>query len=375
MNRLLWIALAALGSVIDPPAARADDELPPLSIYGAARLDVLADDSRMSDIAQPMYVMLEGTHGKTDPELTMTPRLSRVGLSIDSWRVADGVTGEGKLEVDFAGGSGTSAIRLRHAYGSIALAHTVELIAGQTADLISPLFPSAQNDTQLLFAGNTGDRRPQIQLAFTPGDQIRAGLGVSSTGWISHADADHDGRIDGMASARPMLQWLLEVRHRLHGDVLRLGIWGHASTSELADGTQYTGASAGMHLYLPVARKLVWLGEAYLGTNLADIGGAIDQDYSAMTRRNIHGAGGWLELATLPTEHHMLALGTSLDTAREVDLAAGDRERNHTIYAVLRYQPLASLQFGAEYLYWQTRYKDVGQGVANRFDLHLSVLF
>ena len=64
-----------------------------------------------------------------------------------------------------------------------------------------------------------------------------------------------------------------------------------------------------------------------------------------------------------------------VDTARAADLAPGDRERNRTMYAVLRYQPLASLQLGVEYLYWQTRYRDVGQGVANRFDLHLSVLF
>jgi len=118
---------------------------------------------------------------------------------------------------------------------------------------------------------------------------------------------------------------------------------------ELADGTQYSGASVGMHLYLPIARRMVWLGEAYLGDNLADIGGAIDQDFNPMTRRNIHGAGGWLELATLPTERHMLAVGASIDTARDADLAPGDRERNRTMYAVLRYQPLASLQLGVEY--------------------------
>jgi hypothetical protein len=256
----------------------------------------------MSDIAQPMYVLLEGTHGRTDPELTMTPRLSRIGLGLDSWQVTDRITGEGKLEVDFAGSSGGSAIRLRHAYASMSLAHTT-------------------------------------------------------------------------ASPRPMLQWLVEYRHRLRGDVVRLGLWGHVSTSELGDATQYTGASAGMHLYLPITHRMVWLGEAYVGDNLADIDGAIDQDDNAVTRRNIHGAGGWLELAMLATERHMLALGASLDSARTADLAPGDRERNRTIYAALRYQPLASLQLGAEYLYWQTRDKEVGQGVANRFDLHLSVLF
>src|ERR1041384_907706 len=68
MNRILWLALAFSGAVV-APAAHADDALPPLSIYGAARLDIIADDSRMSDIAQPMYVTLEGTHGHYDGEL------------------------------------------------------------------------------------------------------------------------------------------------------------------------------------------------------------------------------------------------------------------------------------------------------------------
>jgi hypothetical protein len=200
-------------------------------------------------------------------------------------------------------------------------------------------------------------------------------LGVSSTGWISHADVDGDGRVDGMASPRPMLQWLVEYRQRFRDDVMRLGLWGHAATTQLADGSEASGASIGMHLYLPLTRKLVGLGEGYLGTGLGEIGGGIDQSYNPAMQRTVHGAGGWLELAALPTEHHMLAVGASLDTARSSDLEPGDRERNGTIYGVVRYKPLASLQLGLEYLYWQTRYKDAGRGVANRVDLHLSVLF
>jgi hypothetical protein len=42
---------------------------------------------------------------------------------------------------------------------------------------------------------------------------------------------------------------------------------------------------------------------------------------------------------------------------------------------VLHYQPVSSLQLGLEYVYWRTTYKEVGEGVANRFDLHLSVMF
>jgi len=367
------LAVLALSAVLLPTAARAD-ELPPLSIYGFARLDVLVDDARMSDVAQPTFVM-PGTAASRGGELAMTPRLSRVGLGIDTWQLANDMTGDGKLEVDFAGGEGVTAIRLRHAYASVAFAHKAELLAGQTSDLLSPLFPSAQNDTQLLFAGNTGDRRPQVQLSVTPGDQVRVAVGLAPTGWLSHADVDGDGRLDGNASMRPMVQWLIEYRRRMRGDVLRLGVWGHTASSELADGTDYSSGSVGMHLYLPVSPKLVALGEAYVGTNLADIGGGIGQNINPMTRDSIHGAGGWFELAALASSHHMLALGTSIDTARPSDLGDGDRERNQTIYGVLRYKPLDALQLGVEYAHWRTRYKAAPDGVANRVDLHASVLF
>jgi hypothetical protein len=356
-----------------PAAARAD-ELPPLSIYGFARLDVLADDARMSDIAQPMYVMPDAAANRGG-ELTMTPRLSRVGLGIDTWQLGNHATGEGKLEVDFGGAGSTAAIRLRHAYAAVAFERTIELLAGQTADLLSPLFPSAQNDTQLLFAGNTGDRRPQIQLSITPGDRLRAAAGVATTGWLSQTDLDDDGRLDGTASMRPMLQWLIEYRQRTRGDVLRVGVWGHTARSELADGTSYGGSSVGMHLYLPIARKLIAFGEAYTGSNLADIGGGIAQSVNAMTREPIRGAGGWLELAALATSRHMLAAGATIDTARPSDLADGARERNQTFYGVVRYKPLDALQLGVEYVHWRTRYKAAPDGVANRVNLHASVLF
>ena len=367
------LAVLALSAVVVPTAARAD-ELPPLSIYGFARLDVLADDARMSDIAAATYVMPE-TAASRGGELTMTPRLSRVGLGIDTWQLADHTTGEGKLEIDFAGGAGPAAIRLRQAYAAIAFERSVELLAGQTADLMSPLFPSAQNDTQLVYAGNTGDRRPQIQLSITPGDRLRAAVGVATTGYLSHADVDNDGRLDGTASMRPMLQWLLEYRQRMRGDVMRLGVWGHVARSELADGATYGGSSVGAHLYLPVTRKLVALGEVYTGTNLADIGGGIGQGVNPMTRDTIRSAGGWLELAALASDHHMLALGTSIDTARASDLGDGDRERNQTVYGVLRYRPIDALQLGVEYVHWRTRYRAAPDGAANRVDLHASVLF
>lgn len=368
-------------SLLAPAVAAAEDESPPLSIYGFARLDVLVDDSRMSSLEDPAFVMREPAGGQLESELTMTPRLSRVGLSIDRWEIKDDrVFGEGKVEIDFAGGGGANAIRLRHAYASIsrkAGRGEIELLAGQTWDLVSPLYPSAQNDSQLRYAGNLGDRRPQLRLSVSE-SKFHLAVAAAAPAVLDKQDLDGDGRVDSMASTQPMLQWLLEARGRIgRGDegIARMGISGHASRAELADGTSRPSASVATHFYVPFARQLVFLGEGYLGTNLADFGGGIGNAVNPMTRESVRSLGGWLELAILPTARHMLSVGTSIDVARSEDLMPGDRERNGTIYSVLRYKPRPAIELGLEHLYWKTDYKSMSSGVANRFNMHFSVFF
>ena len=368
-------------SLLAPAVAAAEDESPPLSIYGFARLDVLVDDSRMSSLEDPAYVMREPAGGQLESELTMTPRLSRVGLSIDRWEIKDDrVFGEGKVEIDFAGGSGTNAIRLRHAYASIARTKGesgLELLAGQTWDLASPLFPSAQNDAQLRYAGNLGDRRPQLRLS-AYGRNLRIAAAAAAPAVLDPQEPGGDGRADAMSPARPMVQWLFELQGRLGGynsEVARLGLSGHAARAELANGTTRPSTSIAAHFYLPLSRQVVFLGEGYLGTNLAELGGGIGHGINPMTQESVHAKGGWLELALLPTARHMLSVGTSIDVARGEDLSPGDRERNGTIYSVLRYKPRPALQLGLEHLYWKTEYKGMPGGVANRFNAHFSVFF
>jgi hypothetical protein len=370
----------ASASILAPAAATAEDESPPLSIYGFARLDLLINDSRMSSLDDPSFVMNEPAGGQLESELTMTPRLSRVGLTLDRWNINDDrLYGEGKLEIDFAGGGGVNAIRLRHAYGSISRRwgrHGVELLAGQTWDLVSPLFPSAQNDGQLRYAGNLGDRRPQLRLSGYPTDKIHVAFAAASPAVLDPEDLDRDGQVDARAAARPMLQWLLEVRGLgQSGDIGRMGVSGHAASAELADGTARTSYSVAAHFYLPLLRKAILLGEGYFGTNLAELGGGIGNGLDEMTRQSVRSLGGWIELALLPTRRHMLSLGTSIDVARSTDLEPGDRERNGTVYSVLRYKPRDSLQLGLEHLVWRTDYKGMPGGVANRVDAHFAVFF
>ena len=374
--RMPWIVVLAL---CVPQAASADeDEAPPLSIYGSARLDILADDSRMSNIHAPLFVEQEPSGGRTNGELTMTPRLSQIGLGIDEWQLDERgrYMGEGKLEVDFGGGAGTNVIRLRHAYATVTVRRKLEILAGQTWDSISPLYPSVQNDAQLLFAGNTGDRRPQVRLSALPMDSVRVAIAAAATGTLDQRDLDGDGQVDGMAAGTPMLQGMIELRQPINrsGRPILLGLWGHVAREELADGTRHPSRSLGVHIQVP-APFVTWSGELYGGTNASDIGGAVGQGINPMTGRRVHSVGGWMELAVAPTKRHVFAVGGSGDFANLDDIMPGERSGNGTVFSALRYKPKSSLLVGIEYLYWKTLYRGMSPGIANRVNLMASVLF
>lgn len=359
--------------------ARADDEsAPPLSIYGFARLDVLAGSARMDSLDEATFVVRDPGGAATGGELTMTPRLSQVGLDIDRWELDTIIHGEGKLEVDFGGGAGVNAIRLRHAYGKLSIGRreVVSLLAGQTWDLMSPLFPSTQQDTLLRYAGNLGDRRPQLRLEIHPTSRVHVAVAAATPGFFDRSDVDGDGVADGASTAAPVVQWLVELRNRVgRAGVMRFGVSGHVARTRLLDGREQATQSAGLHVFLPLGRQLVLLGEGFLGDNLADLGGGIGQGVNPMTGAVVRSAGGWIELAAMPTARHMLAFGTSGERAFDDGLSPGDRARNGTVYTVLRYKPRPALQLGLEHLYWRTRYHEMSTVTANRVDLHASVFF
>ena len=359
-----------------PMIAIADDE-PPLSVYGFARLDFIVDDSRMSDAQQPFFVEPEGADADNS-EMSLHPRLSRVGLTVDQYRLTDGLNAEGRLEVDFQnGGTDASAImRLRHAYMILSLKDSVEILAGQTWDLASPLFPAANNDSLMWNAGNTGDRRPQFRLTATPGDKIRVAVSMGTAGAVDAQDIDADGRLDGGESGVPMFQGLIEYRTRLSGpNPFRLGVWGHTAQEELGDGTELSSSSIGAHMFLPLTGPMVLLGEIYRGRNLSDIRGGIGQGVNADRMIEIESTGGWIELAIVPNNRHMLAFGNTFDNPDTDDLETGDRDLNMAGYGVYRYRPHTAVQLGLEFIRWSTKYKNAPDGDANRVNVHMTTYF
>src|SRR5690606_4637841 len=84
-----------------------------------------------------------------ESEFTMYTRLARLGMDLDFGTVSElgDAHIKGKVEVDFYGGGTDSRnlLRMRHAYLTMSWAN-LEILAGQTSDLISPRFPAINYD-------------------------------------------------------------------------------------------------------------------------------------------------------------------------------------------------------------------------------------
>jgi hypothetical protein len=173
-----------------------------IKLYGFLRLDIDIDSQRANNDQTPLFITSADTRiGKPNAgDFSMHPRLSRFGIDYSGPRIA--ALGDsklsGKFEVDFENGGSESRqiIRIRHGYLKMDWDHQVSILAGQTWDVVSPLFPTVNNDTLMWNAGNVGDRRPQLRLAWEP----KAGQGQ----WSFAGATGLMGAID----ARPGQQWL-----------------------------------------------------------------------------------------------------------------------------------------------------------------------
>lgn len=390
---LLLLALLGTGE----PAGQADAASPPveppprevavgesrLRFYGFARLDGIVDDSRPDSFQSPLFILSEDPRAtpKDAENLTLHPRLTRVGMDFAGPRV-EGLGGaalSGRIEIDFQnGGRESRAVpRYRHVFLKLAW-QEASLLAGQTADVISPLFPTVNNDTLMWNAGNLGDRRAQVRFSYEPkGDGVRtswaAGLGL--TGAVDSQDLDGDGVRDGEAAAVPNLQARFGVSIPLGGPERRLeaGISGHAAREEttrpVAGATRFDSSSLGIDFRWPLSPRLLLQGEAWQGENLGDFRGGIAQDVGP-AGQEIESRGGWLEVG-IPGPRYSLYVGGTRDDPRDEDVPALGRTRNGAWYLVQRFKPAKAFTLGLDLLDWTTEYKGLADGEDHRLNLYL----
>ena len=355
------------------------------SFYGFARLDAIYEDSRTDSIQSPTFVRTEDPSAGPEDEdrLTLHPRLTRFGVdlagpvleSLGDARLA------GKLEIDFQnGGRESRAVpRYRHAYLSLSWERST-LLAGQTWDLISPLFPEVNADTLMWNAGNLGDRRAQVRYTLRPagaGVSLAAALGL--TGAVDEKDLDGDGVRDGEAAALPNLQARVGWGRPLGAGRLEVGAWGHVAREEVATPvageTELDSSSAGVDWSVPVGAALTLRGELWSGENLSDFRGGIGQGVNRARGREIASRGGWAELGWKPGGRYSLYGGATVDDPDDDDLAAGDRAENRTWYLAQRLDFPPGFRVGLDFIHWTTEYVGLEAGEANRLDLYAVYTF
>jgi hypothetical protein len=318
----------------------------------------------------------------------MHPRLTRFGIDYSGPRV-DALGDSkmsGKFEVDFENGGSESRqiIRIRHGYLKMDWDNQVSLLAGQTWDVVSPLFPTVNNDTLMWNAGNVGDRRPQFRLAWEP----KAGQGRWSfagaaglMGAVDAQDLDNNSYRDGEESGLPNVQarigyahpsWVKDQRASIGAS----GFYGWLDTSRaIAGRSAFRSQLANLDYTLPLTSRLSLRAEGWWGRNLSDTRGGIGHGINLTNGREIRARGGWSEVGFKLSRYLSFHPGYTIDDPVDADIPEGGRTRNRAFYFGSRITPGGNFLFGVDYFRWYTEYKGYLAGIDNRVNIFLQYNF
>ncbi len=347
-----------------------------LTPYGFVRFDAVIDDSRLNHHQYPNWVLPEPAGAEGNGNLTIHPRLTRLGAKLAPVDLGEDSEISGVIETDFQNGGSESRqiLRLRKAYFNLRKGDW-HFLAGQTWDLISPLFPAANNDGMMWNTGNLGDRHPQARLTWKPGTGVSAAVALGQTGAVDKKDLDKNGILDGSEAMAPFLQ----ARVGIEQAKFKAGAWAHRGSEEtgtpVGGSTSFTSTAVGLDFSVSPTDRLAVEGEGWTGSNLSDIRGGIGQGVNTATGEEIAASGGWVHLLIKPGEGWKLYAGAMMDTPDEEAVPEGGRTGNQAFYLVNRYRPWKSFQAAVEYVNWTTEYKGPADGTANRVDVHFTYNF
>lgn len=358
-----------------------------LQAYGFINMQYIHDSQRTSDGRQAMWVLRDMPTDNNDSETHMHPRLTRLGVKMTTPEKLDvlwDATIEAKIEVDFFGGGSESRnlFRMRHAYVQTSWDNGLSFLAGQTSDIISPLYPDSEPNVIGWNGGNLGDRRPQFRVTwdFTPAENFSVQLagGIMRTEAVGVQDLDANGIDDGQDSDRPMFQGRIGVKAPswVEGKRIEVGVSGHVAEEEttfqygpgLDD--EFTSNSVSVDAIIPIWKGLIneedffeVRGEWFTGKNLNDVRGGIGQGINATTGDEIEAEGGWVQGKYMFNNIWDIAGGYCVDNPDDHDLPTGGRLKNTTWYITNNFHLSKNYLVSFRYLNMETDY--VGNSAEN----------
>jgi hypothetical protein len=414
MNKLTLLLLAtgtaaALHAQDKPAAAAQPSDIQwkdltksglPIRFYGFLRLDTYYNTARMDSVIIPSRVLAE-TGKRNDDQFAMDPRLTRFGVDVMPVD-AGGSKVSGKLEIDFANfpagvAESRATPRIRLAYIDIQK-DEYGLRVGQDWDVVSPLFPAINHELLMWNAGNTGDRRAQIQGRYTPSAKFELKGALGLTGAITNEDLDTGaaaGERDGFDSGMPHGQLRagfkpFEMVEKKPSELGLWGLYGQAQTDTFFNGeNRFDTWLAGLDWQVPLCSCMTFRGEAWTGENLADVRGGMGQTINTDAASPgfgdaIAASGGWAELVYQYTAKTKFHLGATMDDPKNDDLsttlASANRRLNQSGYIGTVIDWDNGVRTGFDAIYWESDYMgpngtngSTGNGM--RFDLYFQYNF
>jgi hypothetical protein len=359
------------------------------TFYGYIKLDA-SYDSAMTNDGDFAYIVLPYEDEK-DAEFNMTAKQTRFGVKFDGGGT-DAVGMSGIIEFDFYGGGAENKPNpmLRKAY-MLFKTSAVDILAGQTSDVISPIVPTTLNYIVLWKSGDIGYRRPQIRLtkAVKVADDTKLKFAVSANRSMGR---DKNG---GETVGMPSFQGRVAVGTKLMGGVAELGVSGLMGREEAvsaADTTTYEldQSVVAVDLSLPLGEMVTLKGQYFKGSNLAHYLGGVGQGIAEIPAEGagntelveIEASGWWTQLTVKPNQSWQFNVGAGSDDPEldEDDTAGNDLEKNTTYFGNAIWTVTPSAVVGVEYAMIETEYmvRDEGETTTESYQnsrLQLSFMY
>lgn len=347
--------------------------------YGILWFNMAYETERTNDGDYVLYVFSRDQRGYD--AFHVNARATRLGIDVSGPQIPlfDCADSGGKVEIDFfgqfAGGENKPGVLLRHAYWEVKN-EQFRLLAGQTWDVISPLYPGTLMYSVGWGGGNIGYRRAQLRyeryvpLTWASMLTWQTALAVDLCSELAPANcADHAGW--------PVIQTRVAVT--LGNDQttwlpITVGVSGHIGEQQFlfnpADDTDDEIArtwSLNADVRVPVTERFGFQGEFFTGENLGTYMGGIVQGINVGTGDPIRTTGGWFEVWYDWTSRWHSHVGYGIDDPVNRDVANGGRTYNHFIFANLSYDVTEKFLLGFEYTSWRTLYQALAPGESDHF--------
>jgi hypothetical protein len=356
-----------------------------IQLYGYLKLDAAYDTSQIENGDYAKWVKSESTD-RNDDDFNMTARESRLGMLINGPDNGE-MKSSGRVEVDFFGPGvpeNQARIMMRHAYLKLDWPEErFNIIAGQTSDVISPLYPHTVNYSVGWWTGNIGYRRPQIrltkELGFVTGGYLKLEGAVTRTFGRTDKFAADPNMDTGSDSGFPTLQGRASITGPMFGaQEATIGVSGHWGQEEYDTDVygrdkKFDTWSLNLDYTQPVCSKVEIQTELFTGANLSAYLGGIGQGVTFLTDENkykeVGSKGGWVAASLGPWGKKKFNVGVAVDDVDRNDVNVGGRTLNRSVFGNVYYALNKQTDVAFELSHWRTEYRGPGDGESLRAQL------